>query len=200
MNNDSANSAEISLIYYPHRTLKFPAKPVTRVDADLLRLIDEMFDIMYETNGVGLAANQVNVPLRIFVMDPTGKRDSGEQQAFINPVISRRRGDATDEEGCLSIPDIRANVRRSTALHLSAYSQRGESIELDLDGFPARIAQHEVDHLDGVLFIDRIDAMVRKTLQSDLEQLEARLQAAEAAGTVDQSQELRDDWLRRYAS
>lgn len=200
MNNDSADGAEISLIYYPHRTLKFPAKPVTRVDGDLLRLIDEMFDIMYESRGVGLAANQINVPLRIFVMDPTGERDSGQKQAFINPVISRRRGDGTDEEGCLSIPGIRANVRRSTALHLSAYSQRGEAVEQDLDGFAARIAQHEVDHLDGVLFIDRIDALARKSLQEELAELERQFQVAEAAGSIDQSQEHRDDWLRRYAS
>lgn len=145
-------------IHYPHPTLRHKSKPLKRVDAELRKMVEEMFELMYEARGIGLAANQVDLPYRMFVLnlqsDPELKE---EEQVFINPVITHRKGSAQREEGCLSLPELFAEVTRPEKVKVNAYDLSGNELSLELDGLFARAFQHEVDHLDGVLFIDRLN-------------------------------------------
>ncbi|MFM7290078.1 MAG: peptide deformylase [Planctomycetia bacterium] len=146
----------LELVEYPHPALLRPAKPLVRIDEAVCDAVEQMFDIMYEAEGIGLAANQVALPYRLFVVNTTGRRGDGEELVFINPVISRPRGTAVQEEGCLSLPGLRADVRRPERIVVEAWSLDGEAIRLDIDGLLARVVQHEFDHLEGKLFTDRL--------------------------------------------
>jgi peptide deformylase len=128
-----------------------------------------MFEIMYDAQGVGLAANQVALPYRMFVVNPTGDPDSGEEMAFLNPTLSRPRGTAIQEEGCLSLPGLRADVRRPQRVIIEAWDLDGQPIRIDLDGFLARVVQHEFDHLEGRLFTDRLPDAASLEVKRDLE-------------------------------
>jgi len=129
-----------------------------------------MFDIMYDAQGIGLAANQVALPYRVFVVNTAGQRGDGEEHVFVNPVLSRPRGTAVQEEGCLSLPGVRMDVRRPQRVVVDAWSLDGCPIHLDLDGLLARVVQHEYDHLEGRLFTDRLPEAaaleVRRSLES----------------------------------
>ena len=119
----------LQIIQYPHPTLRHLAKPLKRVDADLRSLVAEMFELMYAHEGVGLAANQVDLPYRLFVANVEGKREAKEaEQVFINPVLSGGRGQHEDEEGCLSIPGIYAPVTRNETIRIEAYDLAGNEI------------------------------------------------------------------------
>jgi peptide deformylase len=147
----------LKIVQYPHPTLRHVSKPLKRVDKELHGLVREMFDLMYEANGIGLAANQVDLPYRLFVLNLKSDPDAADdEQVFLNPVITGRKGTAEGEEGCLSLPGLYAQVKRPERVSLNAYNLAGEEINLDLDGLFARAVQHEIDHLDGVLFIDRL--------------------------------------------
>ncbi|MDZ7619341.1 MAG: peptide deformylase [Patescibacteria group bacterium] len=161
------------VIKYPHPTLRHPSKPLKRVDAELRKIVAEMIELMYEEDGVGLAANQVDIPYRLCIVNPTGDPDCKEQEyVFINPVIARRQGNAEAEEGCLSLPGIHAYVRRPQKVVVSAYNLQGEEMRLELDGLFARAIQHECDHLEGVLFVDRLSDPAKLAVRSELEELE----------------------------
>ena len=146
----------LSLVEYPHPALFRKSKPLLRIDEGVRDAVEQMFDIMYESHGVGLAANQVALPYRMFVVNATGDPDSGEELAFLNPILTRPRGTAIQEEGCLSLPGLRADVRRPQRVVVEAWSVDGQPIRIDLDGFLARVVQHEFDHLEGRLFTDRL--------------------------------------------
>lgn len=146
----------LELVEYPHPALLRKAKPLARIDDAVRDAVEQMFDIMYEAQGVGLAANQVALPYRLFIVNVTGQRGAGEELVFLNPTLSRPRGTASQEEGCLSLPGLRMDVRRPEKVVLDAWSLDGERIHLDLDGFLARVVQHEFDHLEGRLFPDRL--------------------------------------------
>ncbi|HAO72434.1 MAG TPA: peptide deformylase [Planctomycetaceae bacterium] len=176
-NPDSQPSAETSigtlgLVEYPHPALFRKSKPLLRIDEGVRDAIEQMFDIMYESHGVGLAANQVALPYRMFVVNATGDPHSGEELAFLNPVLSRPRGTAIQEEGCLSLPGLRADVRRPQRVIVEAWSLDGQPIRIDLDGFLARVVQHEFDHLEGRLFTDRLPDAAGLEVKRDLELLE----------------------------
>ena len=111
---------------------------------------------MYDEQGVGLAANQVALPYRLFIVNTEGRPDAGEEIVFVNPQLSRPRGTAVQQEGCLSLPGVRMDVRRPERVRVKAYSLTGEVIDADLDGFLARVVQHEFDHIEGRLFTDRL--------------------------------------------
>ena len=96
----------LQIVQYPHSTLRHESKPIRRVNKELKKLVDEMFDLMYEASGVGLAANQVNLPLQLFIMNPAGERGDGEEHVFINPVVSKPKGSEEKQEGCLSLPEL----------------------------------------------------------------------------------------------
>ncbi len=163
----------LQIIHYPHPALRHPSKPLKRVDAELRNIVAEMFDLMYEHEGVGLAANQVDLPYRLFVANPEGSPDDKEaERVFINPVLSLPRGQEEDEEGCLSIPSVYAPVTRSETITVQAYDLAGNEFTAEVSGLMARIVQHETDHLDGTLFIDRLSPTQLAAIRDKLEEFE----------------------------
>ena len=160
----------MQIIHYPHPTLLRVAKPLKRIDAELRKIVAEMFELMYEHRGIGLAAPQVNLPYRLFVVNETGDAKQPEhERVFVNPVLSRPKGTAVDEEGCLSIPKVYAQVRRNETIRVQAYDLAGQAIDELADGLLARVIQHETDHLDGVMFIDRLTPTQLMDLRDKLE-------------------------------
>ena len=162
----------MEIIKYPHPTLRYRSKPLKRIDAALRETITEMFQLMYEAQGIGLAANQVDLPYRLFVLNIHEERSKEHEMVFINPVISKPKDPDEKEEGCLSLPGVYAPVRRPASIHLTALNLSGETIEGDFGGLLARAIQHETDHLDGILFIDRLADLVQKQLQDELDQFQ----------------------------
>jgi peptide deformylase len=163
-------------------------------------LIEQMFEIMYEHRGVGLAANQVNLPLRLFIANPTGEKDSGEELVFLNPVIQKASGTIEADEGCLSLPGLHGTVKRNKTVQVNAYSMDGKEINLKVDGFLARIIQHEIDHLDGVLFIDRMFDQ-GAILADEIARFEARFDKQREEGQIPDDSKLdqqRQSWLDKY--
>ena len=159
----------LELVEYPHPALLRRAKPIVRIDADVCEAVARMFDIMYEAQGIGLAANQVALPYRLFVVNTAGRRGDGEEYVFINPVLSRPRGTAVQEEGCLSLPGVRMDVRRPERIVVDAWSLAGAPIHMDIDGLLARVVQHEFDHLEGRLFTDRLPEAAALEVRRELE-------------------------------
>jgi len=192
----------LSIVRYPHPTLRYTSKTVQRVDSDFKTLIAEMFELMYEHNGVGLAANQVDLPLRVFVANPAGKKGEGEEIVCINPELNLPKGNEIDREGCLSLPEIFGDVKRATKVKLNAYDMSGNLIQRDLDGFLARIVQHEIDHLNGVYFFDRMIDGSRLALESKLKVLEDEFRDLQQSGELPADEELVARlamWESRYA-
>ncbi len=147
-----------NLVYYPHKTLLSIAKPVKKFNANLETLLKAMRCIMDEKKGVGIAAPQVNASFRCFFA-----RLDEEYFIFVNPVITTYSLETSVmEEGCLSIPRIYADVERPQAISIEAHNQKGKLFTLDAEGYLARIIQHEMNHLDGILFIDKISTSARK--------------------------------------
>ncbi len=175
----------MQIVKYPHPTLRHQSKPLRRVDAELRTMIREMFDLMYEYDGIGLAANQVDLPYRLFVMnlacDPAAK---DEEHVFINPVITHRKGSAEDREGCLSFPEIFVPVIRSEQVTINAYDINGQELTYELQGMPARVVQHETDHLDGTVFIDRVSPANRLAVKEALEELEFEFHGSRRRGVI----------------
>jgi peptide deformylase len=146
---------------YGDPALRQKARPVAEVTPEVRSLIADMIETMHDEVGVGLAAPQVGAALRLLVMDD-GK---GRARALVNPEITDRRGSVVAEEGCLSIPGIYADVERSEWIRVEAADEDGKPISLELRGFPARVVQHEMDHLDGVLFVDRLPPVARDRIK-----------------------------------
>ncbi len=162
----------LKIIEYPHPTLRHKSKPLRRVDAELRDMIRKMFELMYEARGVGLAANQVDLPLRLFIVNLEAEPGRGDEMVFINPVVSRPKGQVEMEEGCLSLPGLYAKVRRPERIHITAYGMSGQEIEAELEGMLARVVQHELDHLDGILFTDRLSEASKLEVRPELEEFE----------------------------
>lgn len=187
-----SNGRQLSLIYYPHPTLRYQSKPLRRVDAELRRMVAEMFDIMYEHEGIGLAANQVDLPYRLFVLNLTGDPAAkSEELVLINPVILRRKGSKEESEGCLSLPGIRAPVVRAAEVIVRAYNLAGEEIQWRATDLAARAVQHELDHLDGVLFIDRLAPPALEEIQDQLADLVAAFGKKRSAGMIADDQQIK---------
>jgi peptide deformylase len=184
MSVETTEPAALAIITYPHPTLRYEAKPVRRVDTKLKRMVAQMFDLMYEHRGVGLAATQVDLPLRLFVMNAAGQHDEGQELVMINPVITKPRGNEEAEEGCLSLPNIHGNVVRAKTIHVNAFDLYGNEINQDLSGFEARIVQHEVDHLDGTLFIDRLKEGAEAEVAGELDSLVTDFQSRQRTGAL----------------
>jgi peptide deformylase len=185
----------LQIIQYPHPTLRHVSKPLLRVDAELLDIIRQMFGLMYEAKGIGLAANQVDLPYRFFVAnlssDPAKQE---EEHVFINPVIRKRKGLAEAEEGCLSLPGVVGDVKRPESIVVNAYTLSGEEINWELEGLFARMVQHEIDHLDGVLFIDRLSETGQLAVKAALGEFETAFQGKQARGEVPAPAEIEKNW------
>lgn len=164
--------AELAIIKLGHPTLRKVAKPVEKFNVSLKRLIDNMIETMRVNEGIGLAAPQLNLLDRVFVIDKKLINEEWEAQAYINPKILSTEGSDLFEEGCLSIPGIRAEVERSFKIKVSYQTVEGKEIIEQLEGLHARVFQHEYDHLEGVLFIDRLPNLTRKLLEPQIKDLE----------------------------
>lgn len=149
---------------YGEPVLREKALPVKEITPEILNLIKDMAETMYTASGVGLAALQVGVPKRIILVD--GEEDG--LIVLINPVIIKSEGEVVAEEGCLSVPDIYSQVKRSSKVTIKALNENGDPIEITEEGLIARALQHEIDHLDGILFVDRIGRMERQILLNKL--------------------------------
>ncbi len=180
----------MEIVKYPHPTLRHKSKPIRRVTPELRGMVREMFELMYEANGIGLAANQVDLPFRLFIVNLSGKPDEGEEHVFINPVISRPKGTDEKEEGCLSLPGLYAPVKRPERVTFNAYGLDGTEFTAELDGLMARVAQHETDHLDGVLFIDRLSTTNEIVVAESVDEFENQFTDACERGEIPKLQEI----------
>ncbi len=151
---------------YGEPVLREKALPVEEVTPEILNLVKDMAETMYTDSGVGLAAPQVGVPKRIILVDVDVEEDG--LIVLINPMIIKSEGEVVAEEGCLSVPGIYSQVKRSSKVTVKALNENGDPIEITKEGLTARALQHEIDHLDGILFIDRIGRMERQILLNKL--------------------------------
>lgn len=165
----------LEILHYPDPRLRNLAKPVTTFDQKLGEFADSMLETMYHSSGIGLAATQVGVAKRVVVIDVSETRD--QPLCLINPEIVEREGEEESEEGCLSVPAIYEKVTRAEKIKLKARDRNGEEIEMDADGVLAICIQHEIDHLDGKLFIDYLSGLKRQRIRKKMEK-EARLAQA----------------------
>jgi peptide deformylase len=149
------------IVKFPDPILQRPTEPVTAFDDDLRTLVDDMFESMYVAHGIGLAAPQIGIPKRLTVIDLSFQKNPEDKIALINPEVVTKEGKIYEEEGCLSLPDIREKVARAAKVKIRAQDLEGNWFERDADDLLARAFQHEIDHLDGVLFIFRISALKR---------------------------------------
>jgi peptide deformylase len=150
------------IIILPDKRLRTVSKPVDKITPEIRTLVEDMFETMYDAPGIGLAAIQVAVPLRVVTMDLAKKEDEHEPRVFINPeIVSRSEERSVYEEGCLSIPEIHEDVERPAKVRIKYLDLDGKPHEEEVDGLYATCIQHEVDHLNGVLFIDYISKLKR---------------------------------------
>ena len=159
--------ARLEILEFPDPRLRTRAQPVQIFDAQLGRLIDDMLETMYAAPGIGLAATQVNVHRRVLVIDISETRD--QPQVFINPEILQQDGTEVSEEGCLSVPQIFEEVQRAARVRVRAQDRHGKVFERDLEGLLAVCLQHEMDHLQGKLFVDYLSALKRDRIRRKLE-------------------------------
>jgi peptide deformylase len=152
------------ILKYPDRRLKQPGEPVAEITDEIRELLDDMALTMYAAPGVGLAATQIGVPLRIFVLDLTSGDEPSALRVFVNPEIVEHRGEIVWDEGCLSFPGIREDIERAAWIKVKALDRDGKPFEMEGEGLFAVAVQHEIDHLDGVLLVDRVSFIRRRLI------------------------------------
>lgn len=157
----------LHVLHFPDERLRTVAKPVEKIDAEIQQLVADMLDTMYDENGIGLAATQVDVHKRVVVIDVS--EDRNEPLVFINPEITVRSGETSYEEGCLSVPQSYAKVERAAEVTVKAQDKNGDWFEIHADGLLAICLQHELDHLLGKLFIDYLSPLKRDRIRKKLE-------------------------------
>lgn len=191
----------MQIITYPHPTLRQKSLPLRRVNEELRLIVKEMFELMYAAKGIGLAANQVDLPIRLFIINLKGNPSEGEEMVFINPVISSPKGSEEAEEGCLSLPGLYGPVVRPKTVHINAYGMDGKEVSAEVSGLLSRCIQHELDHLDGVLFPDRMSASAKANALEDLDVFETNFVSQCATGEIpsfDVIQEQWANWHRKF--
>jgi len=170
------------IITLPDKRLRLVSEPVKKVDAEVRKLIDDLFETMYDAPGIGLAAIQVGVPKRVIAMDLSKKEDSHQPQVFINPeIVWTSEAKAKYEEGCLSIPDYYEEVERPAEVKVKYLDRDGKPREIEAKGLMATCLQHEIDHINGVLFIDHLSKLKRDRVIKKF----AKAAKAKAAGKVE---------------
>lgn len=158
--------ALLNILQYPDERLHTVAQPVAEIDERIQTLVKDMFETMYESRGIGLAATQVDVHERVVVMDLT--EDKSEPRVFINPVIIEKDGETTYEEGCLSVPGIYDTVTRAERVKVEALDEKGEKFTLEADGLLAICIQHELDHLMGKVFVEHLSQLKQNRIKTKL--------------------------------
>ncbi|KXW55927.1 peptide deformylase [Ferrovum sp. PN-J185] len=156
----------LQILHYPDERLHTVAKPVLRVDERIKTLVHDMAETMRAAPGIGLAATQVNVHERIIVIDVSPEQN--DLRVFINPVIVEKEGEAVNEEGCLSVPGIYDKVTRAKKIKVNALNEKGESFELEAEGLLAVCIQHEIDHLDGKVFVEYLSLLKQNRIKTKL--------------------------------
>lgn len=183
----------MEIVKYGHPALRWKAKELTELTPDFKATVRAMFNLMYEARGIGLAATQVGLPYRFFVVNTTADpKETEEELVFINPEIIRKKGSVEGEEGCLSLPELYGQVARAEEIVLEAYDINGQGFEMECSEILARVIQHENDHLDGVLFIDRMKPDEVEELQANIDDLETQFRQTQAAGTLASDEGLKD--------
>lgn len=162
--------ALLTILQYPDNRLHKVARPISEVDAEVRQLVDDMAETMYASRGIGLAATQVDVHRRLVVIDIS--EDKSGLTAFINPEIVERHGETVYEEGCLSVPGIYDKVTRAERVRVRALDRNGQPFELDADGLLAICIQHEIDHLDGKVFVEYLSQLKQGRILSKLKKRE----------------------------
>jgi peptide deformylase len=165
--------AKLNILHFPDKRLRTKAVDIIDVDDTLRTLIDDMFETMYDAPGIGLAATQVNFHKRLMVIDVSENKD--EPLCFINPVITHKEGVEVMQEGCLSVPGFYEDVERAEAITVKAIDRHGEPFELSADDLLAVCIQHEIDHLDGKLFVDYISPLKRNRIRKKLERMDKEM-------------------------
>lgn len=181
----------LHIVHHSHPALRWKSKPIKSISPGLHETVRTMFDLMYAAKGIGLAANQVALPYRLFVINLTSDPSESEEEfVFINPEIMKRKGTTEGEEGCLSLPLLYGDVKRSEEITVEAYDLDGRLFEITLDDLAARAVQHEMDHLDGVLFIDRMLETKREELDSQIADFETVFQQKQQRGEYPSDEEI----------
>jgi len=187
----------MEIVKYGHPALRWKAKELTELTPDFKATVRAMFDLMYEARGIGLAATQVGLPYRFFVVNTTADpKETEEELVFINPEIIRKKGNVEGEEGCLSLPELYGQVARAEEIVLEAYDIDGQGFEMECSEILARVIQHENDHLDGVLFIDRMKPDEVEELQANIDDLETQFRQTQAAGTLASDDGLKEQLVK----
>jgi peptide deformylase len=182
---------KLSIVRYPHPALRWVSKPVREVNDEIRRMAREMLDLMYEAKGIGLAANQVALPFQLFVLNPkSGAGDTTEERAFINPRITERKGIVQEEEGCLSLPGVFGTLKRAESIRISALGTDGKPFELEAEGLTARAIQHEVDHLHGILFTDKLNPLEKIRIITKIREMEKEFRRSQKAGEIQPNEAL----------
>ena len=180
------------IVLYPHPALRHPAKPLSAIDAEVRRYAGRMLELMYENKGLGLAAPQIALPVQLLVMNFDGDPEKKDLECVaVNPVIMDRKGTQEGDEGCLSFPDLYQRVRRAKTVIVQYYDLDGNLKEMTAHDLPARLWQHEIDHLHGRLFIDVMGPMGRLASKSTLRAFEADHKAAQKRGDIESDADLR---------
>jgi peptide deformylase len=183
----------MEIVHYPHPALRWKSRPIKEIDAELRKTVAAMFELMYAARGIGLAANQVALPYRLFVLNLAGEEGGKDEElVFVNPEILKRKGTIEGEEGCLSLPGLYAPVKRAAEIVVEAFDLSGKVFEYRLTELAARAVQHEIDHLDGILFIDRLSDAVRREHQAAITDFEQAFRRRQAEGSIPP-----DDVLKR---
>jgi peptide deformylase len=182
----------LRIVPYPHPALRYESRPVVEIDDKLRGIVREMFDLMYASNGVGLAANQVGIPLRFFILNLTAEAEKADQErVFINPEIVKKHSSEENEEGCLSFPGLYGMVRRARKIRVQAYDLLGNPVELEAEDLLGRAIQHEIDHLDGKLFIDYLGPIAKTSANTKVKEIEAGYRKAQVEGIYPDDAEIR---------
>ncbi|MFO0925998.1 MAG: peptide deformylase [Gemmataceae bacterium] len=175
----------LKIVQYPHPALRHPAKPLTAIDRKVVLVAEAMLELMYEHRGLGLAAPQVGLPFQMFVTNYAGDREQKPLEGvYINPVIVERRGTMEGEEGCLSFPQLFQKVRRAKTVRVQAYNLQGQLIEGEFSDLPARIWQHETDHLHAILFIDKFGPIGKLAARGALREFEHEYRKSQERGEI----------------
>ena len=182
----------LRIVPYPHPALRYESRPVVQIDDKLREIVREMFGLMYASNGIGLAANQVGIPLRFFILNLTADAEQPDQErVFINPEIVKKHSSEENEEGCLSFPGLYGKVRRARKIRVQAYDLLGNPVELEADDLLGRAIQHETDHLDGKLFIDYLGPIAKTSANTKVKEIEDGYRKDQAEGIFPDDEEIR---------
>jgi peptide deformylase len=182
----------MKIVHYPHPSLRYPAKPLDAIDKQVRLAAGRMLELMYEHQGLGLAAPQVAIPFQMMVVNYVGDPEQLDQQGvFLNPVILEKKGTMEGDEGCLSFPGLFQKVRRARTVRVQAYTLEGKLYEATLSDMPSRLWQHEVDHLHAVLFIDKFGPIAELAARGQLRAFEADHRKTQEKGELPSDAELK---------